>query len=132
MTVGQQTDHHQQEDDEDPEDDLDLPVPEGGDPVEVPGLTGVVGRDWGPAVTHPLPLDLRAGDAVTRLESVTTTSDMALTWGGGGLAGAEGWWGPAPGTLEESVGRRSSQLDRDRECLPGDSSQEEESSWALG
>ena len=84
MTVGQQTDHHQQENDEDPEDDLDLPVPEGGDPVEVPGLAGVVGGDWGPAVTNPLPLDLRAGDAVTRMESVTTLSDWALTWGGGG------------------------------------------------
>ena len=60
MTVGEEADDDQKEDDEEPEDDLHLPVPQCGGAAQLPGLTAAVGADWGPAVTNPLPLHLRA------------------------------------------------------------------------
>ena len=65
MAVGEEANHEQQEDDEEPEDDLHLPVPEEGHPAHLPGLT-TVGTEGSPAITHPFPLDLRAGHTVTR------------------------------------------------------------------
>ena len=88
MTVRQQADYHQQEDDEDPEDNLDLSVPEEGDSVSGPGLAVVVGRHGGPAITHPLPLKLIAGDSVTRDQLVRVFLRSAPAhlgrWGAGG------------------------------------------------
>ena len=61
MTVGEEADDHQEEDDEEPEDDLHPPVPQSRGAAQGPGLTATGGADWRPAVTNPLPLDLRTG-----------------------------------------------------------------------
>ena len=39
MTVGEEADDDEEEDDEEPEDDLHLPVPQGGGASQLPGLT---------------------------------------------------------------------------------------------
>ena len=70
MAVGEDANHDKEKDDEDPEDYFHLPVPEEGHPAQLPGLTGV-GTEWSPAITHPLPLYLRAGHTVTMEDRVT-------------------------------------------------------------
>ena len=97
MTVRQQADHDQQEDDKYPEDDLNPPVPEGGNSVDVPGLPVVVRGDWCPASADPLPLDWRAGHSVAVEVPVSRMSPVSAHLGRGGgwswrLTGANSWY----------------------------------------